>query len=910
MPVPGRYRYFIFILSLVGLLQGTAGRPLRAQEAPARYTFRIVDRPLDEALATFMDATHLGVIFASELVAGKRATCAIDNAPAAEGLRCILNGTGLTFERYASGTYTLKPASTESDATGSKTPVRKSTLSGYVRDVASGESLIGAAVFDIDRKVGATSNAYGFYSLTLPAGPARLVVSYLGFDPVAFDLDLAADRELNIELSPSSISLDTLLVEAARSEALETTTQMSVSRVPVEQILSMPALLGEVDVMRAIQMLPGVQSGNEGSTGLYVRGGSPDQNLILIDGAPVYNASHLFGFLSVFNADAIRNVQLTKGGFPARYGGRLSSVLEMSMKEGNERVYSGQFAVGVVSAHALLEGPLVRNRSSFMVAARRSFVDLFTASLLTDQPRYYLYDVNAKVNYTFSRRDRVYGSFYTGNDVFHQTQRSEYSAPNTADGTLTDVTNSGLVWGNTLATFRWNHLFSNRLFSNVLVLHSDYHFRISEEERLALTRAGSTVTDRSLLRYASGVRDVSTRIDFEYQPAPAHYVRFGASGTLHRYLTGALQYREQQVGEVARDTSLIAAPRVAAGEFQVYAEDDWTVGPRASVNAGVHASAFDVQDGGYASVEPRLSFRFSLAERWSVKASFAAMTQYLHLLTNAGLGLPTDLWVPSTTLVRPQRSQQTALGLAHTMRGGYEVSIESYYKRMSHLIEYREGASFLGVGKGWEQNVTSGEGRSYGVEWFLQKKTGRTTGWLGYTLAWSDRAFEALNFGRTFPYKFDRRHDLAITLAHDLTRRWRLSGSWVYGSGNAITLPTARYLADGIRIFELPNSASIDNNTQYDYIERRNGLRMRAYHRLDLGVEYTWQKRRVKQAWSASVFNVYNRQNPFFYYRDDDYVLAAGDGGPGDGLNVITKSQIKQQSLFPIIPSVSYRLSF
>ncbi len=893
---------------LLTLVLSAAGQVAAAQDAPAtagRFSIDVAGLPLDEALARFQRATGIGVIVASDLIANQATTCRIENASAEECLRCILDGTGLSYDRYASGTLALTRPNVSADSAGASGTTGRTTLSGFVRDSDSGEGLIGATLYDLDRKLGATTNAYVFYSLTLPSGRTRLLVSYLGFEHVALELELHSDRELNVELAPASLSLDTLTVVGARVERIEAVTQMSVSEVPVSQIQSMPALLGEVDVLRAIQLLPGVQSGNEGNAGLYVRGGSPDQNLILIDGAPVYNASHLFGFLSVFNADAMRNVQLTKGGFPARYGGRLSSVLEMSMKEGNDRRYAGAFSLGVVSAHGLIEGPIVRNRSSFMVAARRSFVDLVVRPFVSDMPGYYLYDINAKVNYTFSRRDRLYASLYTGADRFIDRQRTGFDV---REGSVTEESVFELSWGNTLSTLRWNHLFSNKLFSNVLVLFSDYRFGTRNREDTRFRTQTGELHERIRLDYASGVRDVGVRFDVEYQPGPAHYIRIGASSTRHRYQTGALQYREQRPDAALRDTALVASPHVAAGEVTAYVEDDMRLASWLSANAGVHLSAFMVEGTRYASVEPRLSMRIRLPGAWALKASYARMTQYLHLLTNAGIGLPTDLWVPSTARVAPQRALQVAAGIARTL-GDFEVSVEAYHKQMRHLIEYSEGAGFLGIGTNWEQNVSTGRGRAHGVEFFVQKKAGRTTGWLGYTLSRSDRTFEALNFGRTFPFKFDRRHDLAVTLQHALSGRWRLSATWVYGTGNTVTLPTARYLANGVVIVNSPNNVIIENNTQYDYIDERNGTRMRPFHRLDLGAQYAWEKGGRDQRLSFSVYNAYNRLNPFFYFRDDVYE-SVDTGGVRPGLFVRTTSQIRQQSLFPILPSVSYHLSF
>ena len=753
------------------------------------------------------------------------------------------------------------------------------TVSGYVQDAASGEKLIGATVYAPDREAGTATNRYGFYSLTLPAGPVRLAYSYVGFQDRLAALTLRRDTTLIVELEPATAELEGLVVEGRRGERIEETTRMSTADVPVADIEALPALLGEVDVLKTLQLLPGVQGGQEGTSGLYVRGGGPSQNLILLDGTPVYNASHLFGFLSVFNSDAIKNVELTKGGFPARYGGRLSSVVEINMKEGNLRTWAAQGSVGLLSSRLTVEGPLAKNKTSFMVSGRRTYADLIARPLLSEEdgkPTAYFYDLNAKVNHIFSPQDRVYASLYTGSDRFG-VDYEEFGE----DGS------GRLGWGNVTAALRWNHLFSDKLFANTTLTFSDYDFDVDIRETFG--EEGEREAEAAL-RYQSGIRDASGRIDFYFVPGPSHYVRFGAGATLHRFRPGALTLLDTSPG-AALDTSF-ADEETRALEADAYVEDDVRLTNRLKVNAGVHLSAFQVPGRTYGSVQPRLSVRYRLAERWALKASAVTMQQYIHLLSNAGVGLPTDLWVPATERVQPQRAWQVAAGVSGSLQGGrYEVSLEGYYKEMGGLITYRQGAVFADPSGSWQDQVlTGGAGTSYGAEVFVQRKRGRTTGWLGYTLSWTDRQFDGLNRGRPYPFRYDRRHDLSLVVSHRLSERFDVSSTWVYGTGNAITLPAAEYAPAGTPLGSFGFFGSLY------YYDERNGFRMPAYHRLDLGVSYYFSRQPNEHMLSLSFYNAYNRKNPFFVELDTD--------------DETGRRKLTGYALFPVIPSLSYRFSF
>ncbi|MEM6647429.1 MAG: TonB-dependent receptor [Bacteroidota bacterium] len=774
----------------------------------------------------------------------------------------------------------------------------RATLSGFVRDATSGETLIGVNIYAPLQQRGTVTNEYGFYSLTLPADTAIVRFSYLGYQAQVVALHLAADQAFDVGLEPATVGLDGVEVVAERDEGEVRSTQMSATTLPIEAVEKLPAFLGEVDVIKALQLLPGVQSGAEGSTGMYVRGGGPDQNLILLDGAPIYNASHVFGLLSVFNAAALQHVRLVKGGFPAQYGGRLSSVVDISMKEGNLKRYQADGSVGLVFSSLTLQGPLVKEKASFIVSARRTYIDVlarpFLKRRLPDGQRLvsYFYDANAKLNYAPSRRDRLFLSIYLGQDAYGSTFET---VETDADSAYRERNTNDAGWGNRTATLRWNHLFSNTLFANTTLFASRYGFDIGA--RLEQTTDGTTPTTQTeAVAYRSGIADLGARIDFDYRPSPAHAIRFGASVTRHRFNPGVSRLRLSAVG----DTTLAPNTRRIDGtEGYLYVEDDMEVSRRLSVNAGLHASALWVEGTAYASLQPRLSARWLLRDDWSLKASFSTMRQYLHLLTNAGLNLPTDLWLPATRRIGPQRAWQAAVGTAYESAwlGGLNVSVEGYYKDMRGLIEYAPGESFISPLDDWQDRVVRGRGWSYGGEVLLRKTSGRTTGWIGYTLSWSQRRFPTLNGGAIFPYRYDRRHDLSVVVNHQLTNRLDVGATWVYGTGQAITLAEARYAdarLQGLRLLdETPDATDL---TLYG---GRGSYRMADYHRLDVALNIQFDKalfaRRGTSTLSLGAYNAYNRKNPFYLFTE-----RTGNGG----------TRYKQASLFPVLPFFAYRFQF
>ncbi len=775
---------------------------------------------------------------------------------------------------------------------------QKYTISGYIEDASTGEKLIAANIFDLKSASGTVSNTYGFYSVTLPKDSIILSVSYIGYQTKELQLMLDKDIDLNIKLG-AELELQTVEVVGEKFEKIEEETQMSRVDIPIEQIKKVPALLGETDVLKTLQLLPGVQSGGEGQNGLYVRGGSPDQNLILLDGVPVYNVSHVLGIFSVFNADAIKNVTLTKGGFPARYGGRLSSVLEINMKEGNSQEFHGEGSIGLISSKLTLEGPIIKDKTSFIVSGRRTYADVIAKPIIKSQnvagegasidPTLYFYDLNAKINHKFNDNHRLYLSAYSGADVFQNVYtEQDFKA------------SGGIDWGNLISALRWNYKITNKLFANTTLTYSKYDINIlagTEDNFNGINTVFSA-------KYKSGIEDLGGKIDFDFRPNPHHYIRFGAGATHHTYSPGALVL-ETSIDEIESDTTF-GSTNATSLEYALYLEDDIQWGAL-KANIGVHTSAFSVDDQTYFSVQPRLGLRYLLPNNLALKGSFSTMTQFINLLTSEALSLPTDLWVPSTAKIKPQESWQVAAGVARTFWDNYEISLEGYYKQMDNVISFKEGASFLfDIGSDWQDKVTQGKGEAYGMEFFIQKKKGKTTGWIGYTLSWNNRQFDDINGGKVYPFRYDRRHDIAVVASHDFTDRLTATAAWIYGTGNAITLPIYTY-PTSLDIYSYPGPdgqpiiETYSNEVQS--LGQKNDFRMSDYHRLDIGIE--WRKKRPKweSKWVFSVYNTYWHKNPY-------YVTATTDRTFENGVLVDSKRVFKEISILPIIPSISYGFKF
>ncbi len=761
------------------------------------------------------------------------------------------------------------------------------TLSGYVKDSTNGEFLPGATIQIKDAGTGVQTNNYGFYSLTLPAGTYTVIYSFVGYESKAFIFHLNSNTVRNMEMLPHSYVAQEVVITGQQQHANVKSTDMGRIEMTAVDVKKLPALMGEVDVLKALQLMPGVQAAGEGNAGFYVRGGGPDQNLILLDEAPVYNTGHLFGFFSVFNADAIKNTTLIKGGMPANYGGRLSSVVDIAMKEGNNKTFQGEGGIGLIASRLSLQGPLKKNKASFIISGRRTYIDLITKPFINNTSYsgsgYYFYDLNMKMNYILSDKDRLFLSGYLGRDVFSfssSNRRFEVKIP----------------WGNSTATLRWNHVFNSKLFANTSLIYNDYKFQFN------------ALQNNFDIRLSSGISDVNAKLDLDYFLSTRHHVRFGGNYIYHVFTPSTVSG-----GQDSTKFNPENAFRKYAHEVGVYLMDDWEISPRLQLNAGVRFSGFMqigpyiryIRDASgqsvdsvkfasgqpvrsYGGLEPRIILRYAWNDNSSVKAAVTRNYQFIHLVSNTGTTLPTDVWVPSTYLVKPQLSWQYSAGYFRNFKENtYEASVEVYYKDMRNQIEYREGYTPSLTDP--ELDFVFGKGEAYGAELFINKKKGRLTGWLGYTLAWTWREFPQLNKGKRYPAKYDRRHDLVAVATWELNKRWSLSGVFIYGTGNTTTLPERFYFMDGTLIQGYGNI---------------NSYRMASYNRLDLSAIYTpkpkKEKRRIKSSWTFSIYNVYSRKNPYFIYFDQE-------GSVADGSLTV---KAKQVSLFPIIPSVTYNFRF
>ncbi|MGA0555770.1 TonB-dependent receptor [Larkinella sp. VNQ87] len=769
------------------------------------------------------------------------------------------------------------------------------TLLGTVSESGGRQPLSGVHLMVLPNQIGLVTNASGQYSITLQSKDSlTLVFSHVGYKTVTITTVPAAGKQIDVELTPGTTLAEVSVKSRLAGPKESDSPQLGRIEVPMAQLSKIPALLGEKDVLKVIQLLPGVQKASEGNAGVYVRGGGPDQNLITVDEAVVYNPSHLLGFFSVFNGDALNRVELTKGGFPARYGGRLSSVIEMGMKEGDKNGFHGTGSIGLIASRLTLEGPLQKGRSSFLVAARQCYLGLLT-QMVAPAPesgipsRSGFGDYNAKFSFELGPRDQLTIGGYTGSDQF-QTQRLS------GDHTL----EAGLNWGNTTGTLRWNHRFNRRVSAHTSLIYSQYRMQVANEEVLNTASSGQAGM-AFWLSYRSGIRDFSFKHDLNVYAGLAHQFRVGVQVTTHRFTPSAVVAASSETGSPLLDSR----QHINVVESGVYAEDFWQPTERWRINGGLRISHFLHENGQYIRPEPRLSVAYKFPANWTVKGAYAQMNQYVHMLSSSGIGLPADLWVPVTDRVKPQQSEQWALGLAKDFKSDVALTVEGYYKTMTDNITYREGASFLLVdpsatgGKTrWEDNVTAGRGWSYGAEVMLQKKTGRLSGWMGYTLSWTQWQFAGLNDGRKFFPRYDRRHDFSLVGVYELSRRITVSGTWVYGTGQALTIPMSRYSVSANN--PAPNSNPFtDTHNVKDYGER-NSFRAEAYHRMDFGLQYHVRRKNREGIWEVSVYNAYNRRNPFYYSLEGKVET---DGKP-------SKSVLYRYSLFPVIPTVSYTFKF
>lgn len=775
------------------------------------------------------------------------------------------------------------------------------TISGFVRDSASYESLISATVIDQISQKGSVSNNYGFYSMTLPPGKVLLASSYVGYERRTLTFELTRDTMIDLSLKPAG-TLGEVVIQgiSPRSEVLKS--RIGVSDISAGRVKSLPALLGEADVVKTLQRLPGTTVGTEGMSGLFVRGGNGDDNLFLLDGNPIYHTGHVLGFFSAFNPDAVKSATFYKGSFPAEYGGRLSSVIDVRMNEGNRKEYHGNVSVGLLAARANLEGPIIKDRSSFNVSVRRTWMELITWPLVSAFNKksdtkvkggYHFYDMNAKVDYSFTDRSRAYLSFYMGSDSYRNGEDSKDMHGEDRDFCWR--------WGNLIGSAGWNYLINKKLFATFTGGYTRYRSHIIQKQNTFVSfrdLGGQLYFQEG--HYRSAMEDVSLRASFDYRPNVDHRIRMGGDYLFHIFRpeqSNMSSWYEDSVVMKANNT-VFAHSQIHGHEVSAYAEDEMSLTDRFRVNAGLRFTLFHVQGTTYQSFQPRFSARYLLGRRVSVKVSYTKMNQYIHLLSNSYISQPTDIWVPVTENIRPMNAHQVTGGLAWYFHG-LDFSAEGYYKRMNNLVEYKDNGPVLPAFAGWEDRVGVGKGRSYGMELMVQKKAGRFNGWIGYTLSWSDRWFPdgTINKGVRFPSRYDNRHKIDIVASYRLSKKVELTAAWMYKSGNHITLQDVNYrpspdLTDG-------ETDELGEWTSGLSASSRNNYQLSPYHRLDLGANFYRYKRNGRMGiWNLSLCNAYFKPNPFTV-RPRIYQLT-------DGKEVV----LEQTLLFLFVPSLSYTFKF
>jgi hypothetical protein len=765
------------------------------------------------------------------------------------------------------------------------------TISGYINDDSNGESLIGATVYIQETGQGSATNAYGFYSLTVPEGNYTLIYSYLGFVDKIIPTTLDQNKTININLLEESNLIDEVVIIAEAKDKNVRELQMSVNKLDIKTIQKIPTLLGETEILRSIQLLPGVTSVGEGASGFNVRGGSIDQNLVLLDEAPVYNSAHLFGFFSVFNPDAVKDVQLFKGGIPARYGGRLSSILDVRMKEGNNQRLSINGGIGTIFSRLSVEAPIIKDKSSFIIAGRRSYIDVLAKPFLNDDldgTVLNFYDLTMKTNYKFSDRDQVFLSGYFGRDNFGFGDRA------------------GFNWGNRTGTLRYNHLFSDKMFSNLTMYFSDYDYKIN---------FGDTSADR--FDWNARIKNYSIKPEFSYFIKPNNILRFGGQSIYYEFQpANAIAISNEQSIDISLDKKF-------ALESNVFVENEVQIGGKLDLNYGLRLSHFNYLGKGtaytygegeegkvkpllssqtfdtnesieqFVNLEPRLALKYQLSDNNSVKASYNRTAQYIHLISNTTASTPVDVWTPSTNNIKPQIADQLALGYFQNLKdNAYELSFEVYYKKMQHLVDYIDGADLI-LNEFIEGQILEGDGRAYGAELMLKKNQGRFSGWLSYTLARTERQVDGINNSEWYPSRFDKLHNLSLTGFYEINDKWTFSTNFVLNTGTPTTFPTTRYEIQG---YVVPN---IDDDA-------RNNVRIPTYHRLDISFTRDSDpksNKRWKGQWVFGIYNVYARRNPFtIFFKQED-----GRQAP---MAPVSTEAVRFSVIGNFIPSISYNFKF
>lgn len=869
--------------------------PLQAQ-FPSVVLDKVIfqDAALDAALEIIAAKSGYSISFSRESLPPLRISGSYRRQTTEDLLRKILDGTGLTYRVIGKQIVIFKaPPQIE----------QKFTISGFLYDESSGEPLIGGVIQSAWPRKLAVSNEYGFFSMTLPAGDISVQFSYLGYEQQVHEFSLNQDTALSVELQTALVLTEVVVrASSGNSKGIGAHT----SPIDAADAELMPSLGGEADIMRSLHLLPGVQTGTDGIEGILVRGGSQGHNLVLIDGVPVYNYGHAAGIFSVFNTAAVRSIRFLKGGFPARYAGRLASVLDVRTKEGNMRNFSGRADIGVLSSRLTLEGPLVKEKAAFFVSGRTSLINWYLRPLSenfkqgrgeTGRTKYGFGDFNAKFHTALSPKDKVYLSLYKGRDQFDNSgfQPRRFSLTDLNTGNLINLRydrsyRDAFHWGNTIGSLRWNHVFGNKLFLNTTAMYSrlDVQIQYENADSLVLLQP-NLLLGRSINvgRYTSGIEERGLRFDANLAASTEHYWRFGLGFAARNFRPGAIVFDERAE---STGTNLANTP-LRGTEIFAYLEDEFSIGNRISGNAGIHLVSWEVEGRRYSALQPRLMVMWEALPEIRLRLAHSRMSQFLHLLSNSDIGLPTDLWVPSTGNIRPEIALQYETGISISTIPKLQIDFDVYYKDMKHLLAFTEGASTL---NDWRQNVTQGEGTAMGAEIMLRYDTEKHTAWLSYGLGHTNRRFDRINLGQTFPFKYDRRHDLKLAGAQKLSPRWTLSANWVFASGFAYSLPLTEFS------FQLPGNP--DPPIVVGDFQSKNRYRMPWYHRLDVQAQYSVRKEKWSHVLNLGVYNIYNRHNPLYYNVRTQLETVNNQ--------LRETSKFVQVWLLPILPSVSYSISF
>jgi hypothetical protein len=753
-------------------------------------------------------------------------------------------------------------------------------ISGYINDIQSGERLIGVNVFVPSTQIGTISNKFGFFSLKVPEGTERIIFSYVGYKQETILLSKSSEF-LNIDMT-LGLNIDEVQIKANKLDFTQSN-QTGTARISIAELNKLPEFLGENDIIHAIQLLPGVQSGAEGKASLHIRGGSPDQNLILMDDVPFYNVSHFGGFISTFNSDAINNFTLYKGGFPARYGSRLSSVVDIRMRDGDLNSFKTSGSLGLLSSKILFEGPIIKNKSSFLISARNNTFPIFKL-FFKEALIYRFYDFNTKLNYKINDKNRLHFSFYSGDDNIINKNNDEYS-------TFSNSDKNSVKWGNVNSSFRWNLILSPKIFLNTVIGYTNYHYKTGYENELVT----DTITELTTSKFSSSIDDLFIKFAPEIYLSSKYKLSFGAEFMAHSFTPGNTFF--EKIGKEEDSYQIdFENTEVKSFEHRLYIENDIDILRWLGCNMGIHYSGYSVNNEYYSSIEPRLIANIRVFPNFSIKPAYSEMQQYVHLITYSGVGMPSDFWMPTTENTPPERAKQFSIGLEYLLLEKYKISLESYVKEMDNLITINQGESFFRNDEIWENKILqSGTGIAKGLEFLFRKEEGKTTGWLAFTLSKSERQFEELNNGEPFPYKYDSRFSTNLVLMHEIRENISFSAVWKFRTGYPVTLPIKIYNSYGQEVFV------------YNEI---NSFTMKDYHRLDIGLKFRKLTEKGERTWDFSILNIYNRQNPYYYYFDREEIPVQGTG-PGYSFYAIEGDlKFYQRSLISFLPSVSYSFKF